>query len=78
LCRALAIDPKLDGWDLTHGQRLWIAEGDGVECEIIVSPRIGVGAAKELPLRFFVTGHACVSGRKTYRAPTATARFAHR
>jgi DNA-3-methyladenine glycosylase len=78
LCRALAIDPKLDGWDLTQGRRLWIAAGDGDECEIITSPRIGVGAAKELPLRFFVSGHACVSGRKTYRAPTATARLPKR
>jgi DNA-3-methyladenine glycosylase len=70
LCRALAIDPKLNGWDLTQGQRLWIAEGDGDQYEIIASPRIGVGTAKELPLRFFVNGHAFVSGRKAYGPPT--------
>ena len=77
-CAGHAIDPKLDGWDLTQGQRLWIAAGDGDECKIVTSLRIGVGAAKELPLRFFVDGHACVSGRKTYRAPTATARLPKR
>ena len=64
LCRALAIDQQLDGWDLTEGRRLWIAEHAVEGCEIVVSPRIGVGTAKELPLRFYLKDHACVSGRR--------------
>ncbi len=63
LCRALAIGQQLGGWDLTEGRRLWIAEHDAVDCEVVVSPRIGVGAAKELPLRFHLKDHVCVSGR---------------
>ncbi len=68
LCRALAIDQQLDGWDLTAGRRLWIAEHEAGDCEIVVSPRIGVGAAKELPLRFYLKDHACVSGRRVPQA----------
>lgn len=65
LCRALSIDGELDGWDLTNGRRLWIAEDYVADCEIMASPRIGVGAAKELALRFYLKDHACVSGRRT-------------
>ncbi len=64
LCRALSINRDLGGWDLTQGRRLWIAEHDVGDCEIVVSPRIGVGAAKELPLRFYWKNHACVSGNR--------------
>lgn len=64
LCWAFGIDRELDGWDLTQGRRLWIAEHDVMDCEIVVSPRIGVGAAKELPLRFYLKDHACVSGKR--------------
>ncbi len=70
LCRAMAIDLALDGWDLTIGAQLWIAENDastthqspipdpqsltGEETAIAITPRIGVTAAKELPLRFYL------------------------
>jgi DNA-3-methyladenine glycosylase len=58
LCRAMAIDLRLDGWDLTKGERLWIAMPDEpisvTEVDIAVTPRIGVTAAKELPLRFYL------------------------
>ncbi len=64
LCRALSIDGKLEDWDLTKGRRLWIAEHHVADCAILVSPRIGVGAAKELPLRFYLKNHVCVSGRR--------------
>ncbi len=58
LCKAMAIDLSLDGWDLTLGEQLWIAEmnepseiGEG---NIAVTSRVGVTAAKDLPLRFFL------------------------
>jgi len=58
LCKAMAIDLSLDGWDLTLGEQLWVAEGDEPvefgESDISVTARIGVTAAKDLPLRFFL------------------------
>ena len=58
LCRAMAIDLSLDGWDLTLGKELWVAEHEEQakfdDAEIVVTPRIGVTAAKDLPLRFFI------------------------
>jgi DNA-3-methyladenine glycosylase len=58
LCKAMAIDLSLDGWDLTLGERLWVAEGNEpvefAESDIAVTARIGVTAAKDLPLRFFL------------------------
>ena len=58
LCKAMAIDLKLDGWDLTLGEQLWVAEGNEpakfAESDIAVTTRIGVTAAKDLPLRFFL------------------------
>jgi DNA-3-methyladenine glycosylase len=92
LCEALAIDGALDGWDLTVGQRLWIAETDAPRdaaeketasatrptsagddgasgtrptsldpAAIGCSRRVGVTAAHDLPLRFFVVGSPFVS-----------------
>ncbi|MCS7264022.1 MAG: DNA-3-methyladenine glycosylase [Armatimonadetes bacterium] len=55
LCKAMAIDLSLDGWDLTLGKQLWISEPkETVETDIKVTSRVGVTAAKELPLRFFL------------------------
>lgn len=58
LCKALAIDLALDGWDLTIGEKLWIAEPNEPTCisdeDIAITPRVGVTAAKELPLRFYL------------------------
>ncbi|MFN3420676.1 MAG: DNA-3-methyladenine glycosylase [Armatimonadota bacterium] len=58
LCKAMAIDLSLDGWDLTSGEKLWIAETNEPfnlnESDIAVTTRVGVTAAKELPLRFFL------------------------
>lgn len=63
LCEALAIDRELDGWDLTVGRRLWIADG-GVppaEEEVAVGSRVGISRASDLPLRFVVAGNRFVS-----------------
>lgn len=70
LCEAFAIDRTLDGWDLTLGEGLWIAEnGDGsahgsTVGEIIATPRIGVSSGQELPLRFAFVDNRYVSGRR--------------
>ncbi len=64
LCEALAIDRALDGWDLTRGERLWIAEppaGGGPAARIVRARRVGVTLAHDLPLRFFLDDCAFVS-----------------
>ena len=64
LCEALAIDRELDGWDLTRGERLWIAEasgGEGGTLQIVATTRVGVTSAHDLPLRFYVAGSPFVS-----------------
>ena len=71
LCEALQIGRALDGWDLTRGQRLWIAASEDACSEpyaIGVSPRIGVTSAQELPLRFFVDGSPFVSGPRKWHS----------
>ncbi|MCX7967478.1 MAG: DNA-3-methyladenine glycosylase [Armatimonadetes bacterium] len=59
LCKAMAIDLSLDGWDLTLGEQLWIAEPNEQieisEADVAVTGRVGVTAAKDLPLRFFLS-----------------------
>lgn len=65
LCEALAIDRTLDGWDLTRGQKLWLADDPAATpFEIRTSPRIGVTSAHDLPLRFYVAGNRFVSKLK--------------
>jgi DNA-3-methyladenine glycosylase len=68
LCEAMAIDRRLDGWNLTTGRRLWIAQppeieaGDGSSAaEILVTPRIGVRRAEHERLRFCLAGNRFVS-----------------
>jgi DNA-3-methyladenine glycosylase len=65
LCEAFAVDRQLDHWDLTRGCRLWICQGPDVglsDEEIGQSVRIGVTAAHDLPLRYFVQHSPYVSG----------------
>ena len=67
LCEAFAVDRRLDHWDLTRGQRLWICQGADAEVsdeEIGQSVRIGVTAAHHLPLRYFVKRSPYVSGSR--------------
>src|SRR5207237_952626 len=66
LCEAFAVDRELDGCNLTRGRSLWIAAPDNADqppAEVMVTPRIGVTAAHDLPLRFAVAGSPFVSGR---------------
>ena len=70
LCEALQINRNFDGWDLTQGTQLWIAEAGGPEIsstDIGQSVRIGVTSAKDLTLRFFHKGNPFVSGPKRLR-----------
>jgi DNA-3-methyladenine glycosylase len=67
LCRAMAVDRSFDGHDLTTGDELWLASGDGPVPDNAVSggPRIGVDYAGEWSLRqlrFWITESKAVSG----------------
>ncbi|MFA4016457.1 MAG: hypothetical protein RUDDFDWM_001567 [Candidatus Fervidibacterota bacterium] len=65
VCQALAIDLKHDGLDLTRKTELWIAELPNnivlPNFDVGISERVGVTAAKELLLRYFIFGNAFVS-----------------
>lgn len=66
LCQALGITRLADnGLDLTSADsRLRLMEDD-FECgEVRVTPRIGITKAADWPLRFFLAGRSCVSGRR--------------
>jgi DNA-3-methyladenine glycosylase len=67
LCEAFDVDRRLDGWDLTLGNRIWIEQADeaGVnDRRIFASPRIGVTSAHDLELRFFLRDSPYVSGAR--------------
>jgi DNA-3-methyladenine glycosylase len=68
LCQALGITRASDnGRDITIQESPLGFYDDGFQCgEIVVGPRVGIRKAAELPLRFFLADHACVSagGRK--------------
>ncbi len=64
LCQAFAIDRSLNQWELTQGKRLWLAASmSGTEIDMVVTPRIGVTSAQELPLRFCDAASTCLSRR---------------
>jgi DNA-3-methyladenine glycosylase len=69
LCQALAIDRRFDGWDVTLGQQLWLAQAREAvpAARIRVSPRIGVTAARDLPLRYFLADSPYVSSTRRGR-----------
>ncbi len=80
LCQALAIDRRLDGWDLSRGQRLWIAPGDGrLPCpdQIAATPRIGISQAREALLRFVHLGcEPFISGPRRLHRNAVSGRLA--
>lgn len=65
LCLALGIARTADnGLDLTRADSPLGLVEDVYRCgEVRVTPRIGIRKAADLPLRFFLAGHACVSAR---------------
>lgn len=67
LCRALEVDRRHNGRDLTVGGDLFLADpGAPGAIEVVARPRIGVDYAGDWaarPLRFYVAGSAFVSRR---------------
>lgn len=61
LCQALALSMDHDGADLTVEGEIFIADNAAPLEEIGISTRIGLGKARELPLRFFLQGNSHVS-----------------
>lgn len=63
LCQALAIGRNDNGTDLKGGN-IWLEDGPAVEGEVRTSARVGLSAAKDLPLRFFIADNPFVSRGK--------------
>jgi DNA-3-methyladenine glycosylase len=64
LCRALAIDRRHNGLDLTSGEILWLERGRLRAGERVVqTTRVGIRVAEHLPWRFYVAGSRGVSRR---------------
>ncbi len=60
LCAALGIDLSHNGLDLT-GDTLWLEAGSATTLPIVRSTRIGITKSVDLPWRFHLAGHSCVS-----------------
>jgi DNA-3-methyladenine glycosylase len=69
LCQALGLSRlKHDGLDLTDpASPLQIRDDGCPDQEALVTVRIGITHAVDLPLRFVLRGHPCVSGPKRLR-----------
>ncbi len=69
LCQALGITrPVHNGLDLlASSSPLQIRDDGAAEPDALVTVRIGITHAADLPLRFVVKGHPCVSGPKRLR-----------
>lgn len=67
LCEALGLSrPIHNGLDLTQPGSILQVRDDGFAVpEALVTVRIGLRHAVDLPLRFAIPGHACVSGSRT-------------
>jgi len=64
LCRALGLDLRHNGLDLTRGAPLWLERGRPRASEHIVQTvRVGIRHAADLPWRFYVAGSNGVSRR---------------
>lgn len=67
LCQALGIDNRLNGADLL-GDRLYLLEAPPLtNGEIVVSSRVGISVAKNLPWRFFIKDNPFVSRKENER-----------
>jgi DNA-3-methyladenine glycosylase len=64
LCLALGLTrPDHNGLDVTKSSSVLQVRDDGFpEPEFVITPRIGIEHAIDLPLRFAVRGNSCVSG----------------
>jgi DNA-3-methyladenine glycosylase len=81
LCQALDVTKRFDGWDLTQGRELWIADADasvvgipnGHPLKVARSPRIGISSAQHRLLRFYAANNPYVSGRRASRSQSSLA-----
>ncbi|MFZ0337231.1 MAG: DNA-3-methyladenine glycosylase [Terracidiphilus sp.] len=66
LCQALGITRNADnGLDLVDSESPLQLRDDGTRAgRVVVTPRIGIRHAADLPLRFAIAGNGCVSGPK--------------
>ena len=62
LCVAFDIDRSLDGANLLHDERLWIAAPHAAGAPVGRSRRIGITRAATRRLRFYERGNALLSG----------------
>jgi DNA-3-methyladenine glycosylase len=71
LCQALGLTrPLHNGLDVTGtSSPLQVRDDDYLVSETVTTPRIGIKHAIEMPLRFALRGHACVSGPKRLGLP---------
>ena len=67
LCQALGLTrAEHNGLDLLDPRSPLQLRDDGMRVKrVLVTPRIGIRHAVDLPLRFALEGHACVSGPKS-------------
>lgn len=64
LCRALGVDRRQNGLDLTSGEDLWIERGRPRRGErIVAAARVGIREARDLPWRLYLAGSSGVSRR---------------
>lgn len=72
LCLALGLTrPLHNGLDVTSKQSPLQVRDDGfVVSDVVVTPRVGIRHAVNLPLRFALRGHICVSGPKKLAGPS--------
>ncbi len=69
LCQALGLTrPEHNGLDLLDPASPLQVLDDGFKADqVLITVRIGIRHAVDLPLRFCIRGHACVSGPKSKR-----------
>lgn len=79
LCQAMAIDLRLNGHDLCVGRDLWLAAGERVPDDVVITgPRVGVRGdrrARTVPWRFAIRGHPGVSKPYPWRSKASRRRF---
>ena len=69
LCRALGITKSQYGVDLVGPEtNLYLCDDGTPPGNVVVSPRVGITKAAELPWRFYVADDPSVSGKRSLRA----------
>jgi DNA-3-methyladenine glycosylase len=79
LCQAMGLTrPCHNGLDVTSlDSDLQVRDDGQADCEVVVTPRIGIRHAVDWPLRFALRGHGCVSGPKALGGIATTKRRSH-